>query len=283
MRFQNYINEYIDNDKFIDGSIWQFLKESKPYFDLIRKNNVQNKFLWRGISNTRLKNGFGKLKTRKNREPLDTCIKLHNILNDSFKKYTGIKARSETVFCIPNKKVTKVYGKPFIMIPIGKFDYIWSPKINDLYYYIEQKYFDDILKPLCFKESMYNEWLYDKNTENDEWVYNDINTNTSDIEKAKKFIIKDIMKELNISKKEAEEIFDEKMLKPKHNYKEYINLKEKNAVNIVNKIVKNNYVKNKGFKQLMDTYKNEVMIDCDYYYLIDSNETKLIKELENSI
>jgi len=283
MRLIKYINE---NDK--DILIEKIYKDCKPYFDLVKKNKVQNKFLWRGSKSITLKNSFGKFSIRKNREPLDTCITMHKILNKIFKKYTKIKARSETVFGIPNKNTSKVYGKPYILIPVGKFDYIWSKEIDDLYNYIEIKFFDTILKPLCLRDNnYYNEWLnkYGENTENGKWYYNEINTNIYNVEKAKNFIIKDIMKELNISKKESIKIFDETMLKwkPLYNYNEYIKLREKIAVDTLDKIIEKLYIKNKDFKQLMDTYKHEVMINCKYYYLIDSNEIKLIEKLESVI
>ncbi len=75
--------------------------------------------------------------TRKNRKPLDTPIKLHNILDKMFQKKFGWKARSEGVFAagkwyFSGSKDT-YYGDTYLFFPIGNFKYVWSPKIDDLY------------------------------------------------------------------------------------------------------------------------------------------------------
>jgi len=69
---------------------------------------------------------------RKNRLPLDTPKEIHNELDKLFKKKFGWKVRSEGVFCSGWKMEVTNYGEPYIIIPIGKFKYVWSPEIRDL-------------------------------------------------------------------------------------------------------------------------------------------------------
>lgn len=72
---------------------------------------------------------------RKERKPMDTTKIIHHIIDDWFEEEMGMKARSEAVFCFGEaaRVAAKEYGELAVILPIGKFHYVWSPKIADLY------------------------------------------------------------------------------------------------------------------------------------------------------
>jgi len=134
----------------------QFLEEVKPltFEELLHgpcvnffKQSKQNGLLVRGMS------GYGQLvgemsvegndqkftvfrKTvRKDRKPMDTVGPLHKIIDDWFEDHMGIRARSEAVFCFGEaaRETAYTYGQVCVVLPIGKFTYVWSPKVSDLF------------------------------------------------------------------------------------------------------------------------------------------------------
>lgn len=75
------------------------------------------------------------IKVRKNRLPKDTSLDVHYALDNWFEREHDIRARSETIFCVPEtaKNRTKNYGKTAIVFPMGSFKFIWSPEVRDLF------------------------------------------------------------------------------------------------------------------------------------------------------
>lgn len=72
---------------------------------------------------------------RKDRKPMDTKGPLHKIIDDWFEENTGMRARSEAVFCFGEaaRNIAYEYGNLCVIFPIGKFTYTWSPDVPDLY------------------------------------------------------------------------------------------------------------------------------------------------------
>lgn len=74
---------------------------------------------------------FKKYVVKKNRPPKNLRQEIHAALDEAFEKMTGIKYRSESVFASGSKQTAKEYGMPCLFFPKGRYDYIWSPIIND--------------------------------------------------------------------------------------------------------------------------------------------------------
>lgn len=72
---------------------------------------------------------------RKDRHPMDTAKALSVVIDDWFEENHGIRARSEAVFCFgeAGRLNAYMYGDLCAVLPIGKFTYVWSPKVADLY------------------------------------------------------------------------------------------------------------------------------------------------------
>jgi len=128
MRLQQYILE--SKDEMIS-----FIKKNcKPYINLARKSGVDD-FLFRGINSTKdyvIKN------VRTDRKPADMNEYVHKQLDKVFKEKFGWPARSNSLFCVPSESRAIPYGNLHVVIPIGKFDYLWSPKSKDLYMEIKK-------------------------------------------------------------------------------------------------------------------------------------------------
>lgn len=126
MKFQNYLIE--DNKslayyaKKIQAECKPFLKEIKGARGTLTRHQTAQGPVFKKV-------------TRKDRRPLDSPPDFHNLVDDWFNKNFGWKARSSGLFC---------WGTPFpllasdwMVFPAGKFQYVWSPKVTDLYGNVE--------------------------------------------------------------------------------------------------------------------------------------------------
>ena len=100
-------------------------KECKPWLTASKGYDV-----YRGMWG---KKDFDKIKVRKDRRPLDTPLDVHNELDNIFKKHFGWKARSGGLLATGDRRVAGTYGEAYKIFPIGRFRFIWSNKVHDLY------------------------------------------------------------------------------------------------------------------------------------------------------
>jgi len=129
MRFKQYLTEGSLTQKEILDIIE---KDCKPFLTDWRKLKTDD-FLLSGRKN---KDRFSKKQVRKNREPLNTPLSIHNLMDDWFYKKFGIRSRSNAVFCSFDEKTADSYGYTFLIFPIGKYKAVSSKIIEDLYNFI---------------------------------------------------------------------------------------------------------------------------------------------------
>jgi hypothetical protein len=289
----DFFNQFEKNDP-ITKSIKLFEKDTKPWFKYCKKQRVKNKFLWRGSSNV-VKN-FMRKKVHNFRDSTDTCSEVHNLSDEYFDKLFGIKARSNTLFCFSNKISAKNYGYPNIVIPAGKFNFIWSKKVDDFFSYLEGEDFYEIICDSEVDEDSFEEsyeYNYGKESENGTWYYENKDTGESNLDIAIDIIFEEMEDngeiEIDPDDEEGEieeikwQIENELEWVPEKDFHTFIMEKVDNAENELYEFIKNNYVKNKYFKELMDnkTFRTfEVMLDCKEYYLINEDwASKYLKEV----
>lgn len=154
MKFLKNFNENYYNSESISEyhkKVSEYTNEYCKPFIKLSKSQKQPLALWRGVSENYIKNN-GKEITKlcyeinspKNRNPTDTPLYLHNKLNEFFIKKFGWAVRNG-VFCIPDKGSAGNYARissdkqnsfdypqEYFFIPIGDFEYCWSPKYKDL-------------------------------------------------------------------------------------------------------------------------------------------------------
>lgn len=117
-------NNYIKKDEFIG-----LLKDSSKFIKDWKKTNTNN-FLYSG---RKVLVPYFERKVRKDRVPLSTPLEIHKILDNRFQKEFGIKARSNSVFCVSDLDTAIDYGSVYYIFPKGKYEIIWSDQIDDLY------------------------------------------------------------------------------------------------------------------------------------------------------
>ena len=126
MRLKQYITEVVTTD--IDEYLPILEKECAPYLKECKKAGG---FLYRAINDSF---SIKKMKPRSDRRPRDTPIELHNFMDDYFKKNFGWKARSEGVFVSSDFSYISEYASHVHMFfPIGKFKYVWSKHVSDIF------------------------------------------------------------------------------------------------------------------------------------------------------
>ena len=128
MRFKQFIVE----EEF---DLKQFQRDCAPAIAQLRPLD-HNIMLFRGMHQT--PRDWAVLDVRTNRRPKDTPTYIHHVLDDWFLDNFGFRARSAAVFCTGSEKQAWSYGKIYAIFPIGKFEFVWSPKIRDLLLTIDQ-------------------------------------------------------------------------------------------------------------------------------------------------
>lgn len=76
------------------------------------------------------------LKLKAKRKPSGSSIRMHDAVNDFFEEKFGWRAREAGLFCTGHAVTGSIYSNkvyPHIAIPIGKFEYLWSAEIPDMY------------------------------------------------------------------------------------------------------------------------------------------------------
>jgi len=72
------------------------------------------------------------LKVRKDREPVDTPLETQELIDDWFERASGIRFRESSIFAVGKHGSAIAYGNVAALMPIGNFNYAWSPIYDDL-------------------------------------------------------------------------------------------------------------------------------------------------------
>jgi hypothetical protein len=169
-KYYNFINEETISGRRIDDILDDVFDRCKPYIDIIKSCDGQ-RLLFRGfnfkgedIKDDVLLSIYAEkhitikeIKHRWNRIPLDTPEEIHDLLNTKFVEKFGWEARNG-VFCYlkdATHNTSTGYGVPYMIFPIGDFEYLWSPNVFDLYgdnqaeiemYMNQDEYFDELIE-----------------------------------------------------------------------------------------------------------------------------------------
>lgn len=148
MKLKRFLNE---KDRLPVEEVVKILKKDcKPF---LREIKPAKAFMWRGlgISITDIK----KMVVRRGRLATDMPHWLHKLLDEVFEDNFGWKARSNSAFAVGFKVASEKYGRKYLFFPIGKYEYIWAPEIEDLYEYLNIKKFREEIRPKEINE----EWI----------------------------------------------------------------------------------------------------------------------------
>ena len=146
MRLQQYITESTE----LTTKNWEKLKsdinkDCKPF---IKEIKGANNLLLRGVNQSVVPTVFTVKNVRKDRKPRMIDKELHKKIGELSKKLFGWNIREEGIFTTISYEAARHWGHPIIMFPIGKFKYVWSDDVEDLYYGYDiynpiYDYFDD--------------------------------------------------------------------------------------------------------------------------------------------
>ena len=113
--------------KIISKYVSDIKKQCAPFFQ-----SYKGIKLYRGIKSAAETIIYTKSAYLDHREPLDSEPHHHNVLNKAF-TYTFNHPYRNGVFVVGKQKEADMYGDVHIVIPIGDFDYIWSPYVSDMF------------------------------------------------------------------------------------------------------------------------------------------------------
>jgi len=135
MKFTEYITEASKKELQTYSVIKSLEKHCQPIIKELRKHGD---VLWRGASKSKTKSII-QVTPRTDRQAKDMAPEVQYELDNWFEKKFGWRPRSEGVFATGSKNMAYNYGDgpPYMFFPIGKFEFLYSPSINDLYSDIE--------------------------------------------------------------------------------------------------------------------------------------------------
>ena len=106
-------------------------KNCKPFLKLIG-SQVTTYPLYRGMEAASHPESITKKQVRlDNRRPMSSAQIKHDRYNLYFQEVFGAPFRN-ALFASGDRKMAQFYGYPFVVFPIGEFEFIWSPDVNDM-------------------------------------------------------------------------------------------------------------------------------------------------------
>ena len=131
MKFYQYINESKGGISFKE-IIDNILDKCQPFLkDVVKKKKGKGiPIMYSGRKDSR--DWFIK-PVRKDRKPKDMPLNIHQTLDDAFNKKFGFRARSNAIFVTGSEKLTRQYGNPYIIFPVGEYKYAYNPSFKDLF------------------------------------------------------------------------------------------------------------------------------------------------------
>ena len=142
MRLRKYIIEDISVKDAKDAAK-NLQKECSQIISVYKKRGGEQgateygsrQFLWRGVSqkNTILK----KASHLKDRSPMSTGKAMHDFMNKTFIDAFGWPVRNG-VATSSSKSQAGTYGFPYVFFPLDNFEFVYSPKVWDLWSAVEK-------------------------------------------------------------------------------------------------------------------------------------------------
>ena len=117
MKFKQYLTEA--NIEYYYNNI---RKDCKKYLNAVKNtDNLLIRYEDKVIESY-------KKRVRKNRRPKDTPLAVHKFVDKALKEKFGWKVRSSGLFCYS----TNSHSAGYFVFPIGKFEYVYSTRVDDL-------------------------------------------------------------------------------------------------------------------------------------------------------
>lgn len=125
-----------DGDPTVENILNTIKRDCDPYLSMINRN-LSMYPIYRGVYRhnygTSIERGFWQYQTNQFRKPKDMPLSVHQYIDNWFLNKFGIKYRSQAVFGTGSMMLAAEYGSPHMMLPIGNFNFCWTPILEDLY------------------------------------------------------------------------------------------------------------------------------------------------------
>lgn len=138
LTFKEFLEEstYFDSEEISHEEAAKIIKERgkewEKYIGGYSESNL-NWIVYRGMM-VRFSPDICIKYPRTNRRPMTTNKKVHELADDYFKHKFGVKFRSEAIFVSRSKSLAESYGDPYVIFPLDRVDFAWSPKVEDFTY-----------------------------------------------------------------------------------------------------------------------------------------------------
>lgn len=148
------IFELMDDEQ--EESINEYLDAVKPFLKENKEAILQEYFLYRGTHSYGKDYFMKKTRLDMERRPRDMPRRDHAIFDDYLNDKFGFKYRSFAKFATGNRQAADTYGRVFIFMPIGEYNFCFSDKVVDPYNDIFTSFFDLIkfIKIKIFKNDL---------------------------------------------------------------------------------------------------------------------------------
>lgn len=108
------------------------IRQAKPFFDQTADDPAA--WLYRGINRSETPTTLsGVISPRADRQPLDTPLQIHTMLDNRLYQDFGIKYRSNSMFVTGDRAFAGDYGALCIVLPLGPFKYAYGKNVRDAY------------------------------------------------------------------------------------------------------------------------------------------------------
>lgn len=274
MRLEKYL--LTDERKSYKESLEEVLetlrRDCEPFLKEIAPRDI---LLYRG-SDRIFMNDISKPHTpRKDRRPKDMKEWMFDLTNYAFKKAFGWEARKEGVFAVGLSKIAKMYGNPYLFFPIGRYEYIWSKNVKDLY--IMREVFKDMW------DMVETKMMVEKTIEDDRDIFEAV-----DLERfynaydnaVDAFIKGDEMSLYREAHKNSVNIMN-MTIGEQTNYetKDFRDKTMEEMKKLTTSFVKRNYI-DSSLRTYRHNKRHEIMFRCKKYYLVQPEFTEdIMKEL----
>lgn len=131
MHLLQQLTEQADLQQEVEGLI-HIIKQAQPFFE--KRGTDVNNWFFRGIPHSMAPRGlFAVESARPDRQPKDVSPELHKMMDDRLLQDFGHRFRSEATFVVNDQSMASDYGDVCIILPLGKFDFIYSKQVRDAY------------------------------------------------------------------------------------------------------------------------------------------------------
>ncbi len=300
---KDYKDLQISDQREFERMLKLIKKDCKPFLrELKRAGGNKEPLLYRNMHNA---GTMGQKDVRKDREPRDTRREVHKVFDETLEEFFDIRYRSQSLFVSGDDNWGSSYGHPYVIFPIGKFSFIWSPAVRDSYSKVSESalvryardeyphYFKEEYEKL-FGEGKRGRWVYSFHSVRGDYA----STKKEAVKKIIELYGDDDIRDRNPHLKEGDNL--EKMLmktvewEPDEEMNEYISLIMRKFVEDSAQLTSEEYEMARSVleKSIIDRLKytdknliaaiesrHEIMLYCDsYYYLDEYNFSRLLRD-----